>query len=330
LSGDGQIVQFGASGAVSRYLGGVQERVVTGLPSLAPQTGPTPGGGATGLHDLGFLGGDLYGVIGLGGDPANAATLSADSSSFAHLVKLPLGGAPENIADIAAFETLNNPDGGLPDTNPYGLLITPTGFVVADAGANALLTVTPGGDVSTLTVFPEQANPLPFGPPFFQAVPTTVTLGPDNLYYVGNLTGGPFPEGLATVWAIDPATGDIVRTELDFTTIIDLDFTSDGDLLVLQLTTHGLASATGPGPGQLIRIDSTTGIRETLIDDPLFFPGGLLVGPDDTIYVSNLGVAAGQGEVWQIVAVIPESTTTGLMIGTLALIAWRQVSRRRQ
>lgn len=327
LSGDGQIVQYGASGAVTRYLNGLQERVISGLPSLAPQSGPAPGGGATGLHDLGFRGADLFGVIGLGGTPAHGTALAGDSTSFAHLVQLPLGGSPQNIADIGGFEALNNPDGGVPDTNPYGLLITPTGFVVADAGANALFNITSGGTISTLSVFPPQANPLPFGPPVFQAVPTTVTLGPDDAYYVGNLTGFPFPQGFASIWEVDPGTGDASVAESDFTNIIDLDFASDGDLLVLQLTSNGLASNLGPGPGRLIRIDSVTGARQTLLEDPLFFPGGLLVGPNDTIYVSNLGISAGQG---QVLAIVPESSVGAWMAGALALMAWRMVSRRKK
>jgi hypothetical protein len=47
---------------------------------------------------------------------------------------------------------------GVPDTNPYGLLVTGTGFVVADAGANALFDVTLAGDTSTLSVFPPQTE----------------------------------------------------------------------------------------------------------------------------------------------------------------------------
>jgi len=327
LSGDGQTVQFGTSGAVTRYLNGIQERVITGLPSLAPQTPPPAGGGATGLHDLGFLGTDLYGVIGLGGSPDNAALLAGDSSSFAHLVRLPLGGTPENIANLGAYEALNNPDGFVPDTNPYGMLVTPAGFVVADAGANALLSVSLAGDISTLSVLPPQPNPLPFGPPAYQAVPTTVGLGPDGDYYVGNLTGFPFPQGLATIWNVDPTTGNTSVAETDFTNIIDLAFASDGDLLVLQLTSNGLASPFGPGPGKLIRIDSATGARQTLLEDPLFFPGGLLVGPDDTIYVSQLGVAPGGGQVW---AIVPESSTASVLAGALTLMAWRTTSRRRK
>ena len=319
--GEGQPVQYGATGGVSRYLNGTQERVISGLPSLATQTGATPGARASGLTDIAFgSAGDLYGVIGQGGNPANRALLGADGAHFAHLVRLPLGGAPQNIADIGTFEGTANPDGLLPDTNPYGLAITPTGFAVTDAGANALFTVTPAGVVSTRAVFANRPNPLPVGPPTFQSVPTRVTTGPDGAYYVTELTGAPFPPGAANVYRVDPATGAQTVAYSGFTNLVDLAFGPDGDLYVLQISTNGLASPAGPGPGRLIRIDADTGERTTLLADPLFFPGGLLVTPDGRVYVSNLGTSPGGGQV----LLVPEPTGLGLLAAAFATLALRR------
>jgi hypothetical protein len=321
VNGEGVSVQFGATGAVSRLLNGTQARVITGLPSLASQAGATPGGRAGGLTDIAFSGADLYGVIGLAANPAVRATLAADSGNFAHLVKLPLGGARQNIADIGAFEGTNNPDGGaVPDTNPFGLRVTATGFAVADAGANALFTVT-AGVVATRAVFPALPN-LPGPPPVYQAVPTTVTNGPDGAFYVGQLTGFPFTKGAANVFRVDPATGAQTVFADNFTTIIDLAFASDGDLLVLQITSNGIA-AQPPGAGQLIRVDSVTGVRTTLLSDPLFFPGGLVVAPDGSFYVSNFGTSAGGGQVLHLV---PEPGTLGVLAA--GLMTWMLPRRR--
>ena len=67
-----ETVFYGTSGAVSRLLGGVQERVLTGLPSLALAAG----GNARGLHDIGFSpSGEAFGVFGWGGNPALRANL---------------------------------------------------------------------------------------------------------------------------------------------------------------------------------------------------------------------------------------------------------------
>jgi hypothetical protein len=325
VNSEGAAVQFGATGAVSRYLGGTQSRLITGLPSLASQAAPTPGARAGGLVDIGFRGTDLFGVIGFGADPAKRAALAADSSSFAHLVQLPIGGAPVNVADIGSFEAAANPDGGLFDTNPYGLHKTPSGFAVADAGANALFVITPAGVVSTKSTFLPAPNPLPFGPPTYQAVPTTVATGPDGAFYVGQLTGFPFPPGAANVYRVDPTTGAQTVAAGGFTNIIDLAFAGDGDMLVLQISSNGLAAAQGPGPGKLVRIDSITGDRTTLLDNPLFFPGGLLVTPDDSIFVSNLGTSAGGGQVLQVV---PEPTACTLLASGLGILCLRRERRR--
>lgn len=313
--------RFGASGAVSRYLNGTQQRVITGLPSLATQTGPAPGGRAAGLQDIAFnSAGELYGVMGLGGDPALRAQLGADGTHFAQLVRLPIGGAPQNVADIGAFEAASNPDGLLPDTNPFGLLVIPSGFAVTDAGGNALLTVTPAGVVSARAVFANRPNPLPFGPPTFQAVPTRSAVGPDGAFYVGQLTGVPFPPGAANVYRVDALTGAQTVAHAGFTNVMDVAFGPDGDLFVLQLTTDGLASPTGPGPGRLIRIDADTGARTTLLSDPLLFPGGLLVTPDGRVYVSNLGTSAGGGQV----LLVPEPGALALLAGGVGLLTLRR------
>ena len=326
MGGEGVPVQFGASGAVSRYLIGTQQRVISGLPSLASQTGTAPGGHAAGLNDMAFgATGELFGIIGLGGDPAKRATLGSNGTHFGQLVRLPIGGTPQNIADVGTFEATNNPDGGVVDTNPFALITTPTGFVVADAGGNSLVSVTPAGVVSTKAVFPNRPNPLPFGPPTYQAVPTSVTIGPDGAYYVGQLTGFPFPQGGSNVLRVDPVTGAQTTAHSGFTNVIDLAFGPDNDLYVLQLTTNGIATAGGPGPGRLIHIDADTGLRTTLLESPLSFPGDLLLAPDGAIYISNKSDLAGVGEVLRIV--VPEPAT-GLLI-TLGL-AFMSLSRRRR
>jgi hypothetical protein len=302
-SGDGQEVFYGTSGAISRWKNGVQEQVVTGLPSLAP----AGGGGATGLQDLAFNGaGELYGVIGLGANPAERSKLGAAAGDFGTLVKLSLsGGAVTGVANLADYEEDNNPDGGTPDSNPFGLVaLAGGGFVVTDAGANTLLGVTGSGDISLLGVLPP-SNPQPW-----QSVPTGIVQGPDGKFYFGELTGGPFPKGGANIYSYDPLTGDLEVAYSGFTNLMDLAFGADGSLYALQLTTNGLASPP-PFPGQLIRIDAATGDREVIASDGLVFPTSLAIGRDGSIYVSNLGTAPGMGQVLRFTAV-PEPATIAL------------------
>lgn len=322
----GRVVFYGPSGAVSRLRDGVQQRVLTGLPSLAF----VGGGDAGGLQDIAFSSsGEAFGVIGFGSNPAHRALLGAVGADFGRLVQLPLngGGSLRTIANLADYEQSVNPDGRGPDTNPYGLLVTSGGgFVVADAGANDVLAVTADGTISTLSVLPLRPNPLPFGPPVFESVPTAVAPGPDGAFYFGELTGFPFPPGAANVYRLDPLTGERTIAFPGFTNIIDLTFGPDGGLYVLQVSTNGLASPTGPGSGALFRIDPVTGARTTIASDGLSFPTGVVVGPDGSLYVSNLGNSPGVGQVLRITAVPEPSTFTLAGLGLVGLLGygWRR------
>ena len=328
IRGDGVEVFLGASGAISRSLGGVQERVLDGLPSLAREDG-TDGGG---LNDILFDGaGQAYGLFGLGGSAAvRDSDLGDLGSVLGTIARLPLGGgALQPVADIAAHELAANPAGMAIDSNPFQFTQTTAGgFLVADAGGNDFLHATGAGDVTTLAVLPPRTNPLPFGPPMFQAVPTSIAVGPDDAYYVGQLTGFPFPPGAANVYRFDPATSDVPVAYTGFTNIVDLTFDDDGNLYVLQITTNGLASAMGPGPGALNKIDATTGDRTTIASEGLLFPGSVLAAPDGTLYVTNQVTIAGAGQVLSLTLVPEPSSLLLVGLGLVAALAIRLSSDR--
>jgi hypothetical protein len=323
---DGQPRMFGSTSAVSRLLGGTQQRVLTGLPSLATSSGAM----ASGLDDIVFnSAGEAFGVIGLGTTPTDRASLGSAGANLGNLVRLPLaGGTVQSIADLATHESTLNPDGQDINSNPFGLLLNPGGdFVVADAGANTILGVTSGGAASSISVVPPRPNPLPFGPPVFQSVPTTVATGPDGAYYVGELTGVPFPHGAANVYRIDPMTGARTVAHTGFTNIVDLAFDPGGNLFVLQISANGLASPMGPVPGALVRVDAGTGMRTTIASQGLIFPSSLALGPDGSLYVSNMGSSAGTGQVLRL-ALVPEPTSLLLLgLACLALFSSRRLKR---
>ena len=54
-------------------------------------------------------------------------------------------------------------------------------------------------------------------------MPTSVVKGPDGAYYVGQLTGFPFPPGGANVWRVKPGHDPEVFKG-GFTNIIDIAF----------------------------------------------------------------------------------------------------------
>lgn len=220
-----------------------------------------------------------------------------------------------HVADIAGFELANNPDGVLPpDSNPYAVATLPNGnALVVDAAANDLLEVEPDGTIHMVAVFPPTPNVLfpNVGGPTVQAVPTSVAVGPDGAWYVGELRGFPFSSP-SHIWRIQPGTRDAhcavgsaggacVDWTTDLRHIVGIAFGPDGDLYVSQY-------GPGPGPpmlpnwstpGSVVRIDARTGTRSTLHAN-LSAPGGIAVDGFGLVYVANRSTSATDGELLRI------------------------------
>ena len=244
---------------------------------------------------------------GLGQDPARRSELGPLGPAFAQVhVVSPLG-PPKAIADLGAYEARDNPDAGQPgaavDTNPTALARRGATRVAIDAGGNTLLRVGPGGAIATLAVFDTR---LADAPPFLglppgtripmQSVPTSVAPGPDGSWYVGELTGFPFPVGAARVMSVSPGSAPVVVAE-GFTNVMDVAVDRAGGLWVLEIATKGLLS--GDDAGALVRV-APDGTRTTVLTAGLHAPGGLAVGRRGEVYVSNYGGSAARGEVLRV------------------------------
>ena len=163
---------------------------MTGLPSYAA----AGGGGASGPHAVSLLGrGTAYVTIGLGG---NLATRSIMGEGFGRTAQFLPNGNWDYVDDIAGHEQTNNPDGFVPDSNPYAILAEPGQRVITDAGGNDLLVVNADRSVSTLAVFPARPQRNT------DSVPTSVVVGPDGAYYVGELSGIPFNANVARIYRV--------------------------------------------------------------------------------------------------------------------------------
>jgi hypothetical protein len=179
-------------------------------------------------------------------------------------------GRAQMVADTGAFEAQVDPAGDGTDegSNPFDLArLNGHRTLVADAAGNSLLVVDQKGSIDWVATFPEQDGA--------QAVPTSVAIGSDGAYYVGELTGFPFPTGISRVWRIEPGTRhaacgtssacSIVVTGR--TAIIDLQFGPDGRLYVAQLDDAGVAAfedGTGVG-GSVHACNVTTGACEEIV-----------------------------------------------------------------
>jgi hypothetical protein len=234
--------------------------------------------------------------MGLGGDPAAVrAALGGQGDLFGTLLRVTPSGQYQVVGDIAAHEVAMNPAGGTVDSNPYGVLALAGRRVVADAGANALIEARADGGTRTLAVPPALAGGR-------QAVPTSVTEGPDGALYVGLLTGFPFFQGTASVLRIGRDGSGMTTYASGFTAIVDVAFDAGGALYVLETASGQVPPFPPPNPGlgagRLKR--QCPGGAPTVLLDGLTFPGGVAIGSDNAAYITNLGTSTTDGEVLRL------------------------------
>lgn len=299
---EGGTVCFGTSGAVTSInpRTGHRRRIATGLPSLADPDGASaigPSDVSFGHARLGLL------TVGLGADPALRDKLPPAGAGMATLYRLSPFGGVRPVADLGDFEAASNPaqrqPGDLVDTNPDSVLARHSGgAVVADAGGNDVLSVSRRGRVRTLGVIPFSTagpgQPVPPGSPV-QSVPTSVARAPHGGYYVGQLTGFPFPVGGASVWLVRRGQAPRVVAS-GLTQITDLAVGEDGSLYVVEIATGSMAGP--PTPGALIRV-RPDGRREELAAGQLSAPFGVALARH-AAYVTEHATSAGGGEVVRI------------------------------
>lgn len=186
------------------------------------------------------------------------------------------------VANLFEFEANYNPDGKIVDSNPYAVAaLNSSEALVVDAGGNDLLRVHRNGTIGLIAVFPEEDTSTDHAKELFgcpgsgipqcnlpptlstEAVPTSVVIGPDGYYYVGELKGFPAPTGESHIWKISPnASGAMCGSDPDcvklfdggFTSIIDMVFDENGILYVAEMDSRGwLAAEMGLGEGGVIK-----------------------------------------------------------------------------
>jgi sugar lactone lactonase YvrE len=303
---EGGPVCVGATGAVTVVDAQGDQRRLVGLASLAePGTGNT----AFGPHGVDV---DAHGhLLITNGGPLNLnrdelAAQNPVADLFGRVLGIEPDGALTRLVDVWGFERDNNPDAEVAnpevDSNAVDVLADCKRLIVADAGGNTLLKARRDGSVRVLSVFPNRLVPDPFGGPEpipMQAVPTGVVKGPQGDYFMTQLTGFPFPVGAANVYRVDRKTGEAEVFASGFTNLMDLAFDKHGTLWVLEFDHDSLL---GPSTDGAIYSVDENGTSEQLALEPgtLTHPGGITVGQDGALYVTNNGDLAGVGEVLRI------------------------------
>jgi hypothetical protein len=182
------------------------------------------------------------------------------------------------------------------DTHPYGVLALSGREYVTDSEKNTLIEVR-GRRAHVVFHFPA-------GYKGADSVPDSLAEGPDGAIYIGELSGEEAGAGHARIWRMVPGQKPQVWAT-GFSSILGLAFGPDGSLYACEFSRN---FATNDPHGDVVRI-APDGTRTTIGLGQLFHPGGVAVGGDGTVYVSNWSTLPGKpdraGHRGQIVALSP-------------------------
>jgi hypothetical protein len=234
-------------------------------------------------------------------------------------------GRQAKLTDLWAFEAEFNPDNGAGaqpgleiDSNPFDVEALGGGHaLVADAAANDLLIVDNRGNVDWVAVLPVEVVPtanlqallgcdnVPPELSFFaficaletlpaQAVATSVAIGPDGAYYMGELKGVPAPRNESRIWRIEAGSrhvrcgtdpGCTLVKDGGFTSIVDLSFGPDGTLYVTELDEASWAAVEfGGAVGGTVNACNITTWSCDVLAPGLTMPIATTVDKDGTVY----------------------------------------------
>ncbi|MEZ4686950.1 MAG: ScyD/ScyE family protein [Bacteroidia bacterium] len=269
INGEVWLVETGTGandGAVSRLRSdGTKETVVQGLPSYFDTTTQELQGATSVLR----LADDrLLVLVGAGVDSLSKSILEFNMMDY--LNKAAALELSDRRSDIRVGEYAASK--GFAESNPYSLILNSDGdFVIADAAANAAFKYDLSADTfATLAVFPVGVNPLPFGPPVYETVPTKIISNPAGGYWITCLTGFPFLDGAAVVYSLSEQ-GQLDTLASGLTLVTDMEYDAQNNtLLTLQFGKFGMVDSVTPGflpnSAQLVEVDMQ-GNLDTLLGD---------------------------------------------------------------
>jgi sugar lactone lactonase YvrE len=271
LGPTGRIVRVTADGSKSTVAGGFM--------SVAGPGGPF----AQGLHGVSVApDGTVFAVTG-SAPPRDIRQMPGSVRRQAGRLFSVSGGDLSAVARVDRLEHRQNLDDvkGDRNSNPYAVLALADRQIVVDAGANAVLEVK-DGQVNLLALIPNRRNGRR------QSVPSSIALGPDGAYYVGELAESS-GRGKARVWRVPPEGGTATVYRSGFTTISGVAFGPDGSLFVTEFALNFETLK-----GRLVRV-APDGSRSVLAGGrKLRAPTGAAVDSTGAVYLSNYSVLPGR------------------------------------
>lgn len=248
------------------------------------QTSAATGGFVSGVADVAFIGHTLYAVT------AGAGCSHGVLGTFNGVARVGANGSITWIANLSAYQMqhpVQNPFAGdfEPDGTWYSMVAHHGKLYALEPNHGELVRIKLNGEIK-------------------RVVDVSATQGhivPDALayrehFFIGNLNTFPIAPGSSKVLKLK-AEGQLWPVADHLTTVVGLTFDRRGRLYVLENTTGEGNMGPTPGTGEVVRIEPS-GARETIITG-LVPPTAMTFGPDDALYVSNVGFGypAGMGQV---------------------------------
>jgi hypothetical protein len=275
----GRISKVDSSGNVST--------VVDSLPSS--QTQPLPAPLVSGVADVAFLHGQLYGLLAGAGCSHGVATVPNG------VISVGSGNTWSLVADLSAFVHANpvanpNPGDFEPDETWYSMIAAKGTLYVVGPNHGEVDRVWPSsGTIRRL---------VDVSAHYGHSVPTAITR--HGVFYVGIL--GLFDPadqaGDEHVYQLNP-NGHIRVRASGLEKVLGLAFWR-GKLYALEMSTS--AGGPVPGTGAIVRVRAGHPVQ-TIVSG-LVFPTGMTIGRDGSFYVSEQGFGFGAGE-GRIVKITP-------------------------
>ena len=283
---------------------GTQERVVDGLASAFDTTTMN----VDGAHRVQSLGENYVGILmDEGSAEVGSRIMVYERAKFVPGSMLSASDAIHTVHSGQQMKEL-----GLA-SNTFSFVHDGCDVYMADAAANAL-TKRDGlsGVISVVAELPAKPNPLPFGPPFIESVPTRILSNPAGGFLVSEFTGFPFADGSSSILEVD-ADGKVSTYDSAFTLLTDMRASPDGDgIYVLQYASFRLDSTPPWVIGSSMVIHRRNdGSRDTLATG--FGPSaGMALDEEGSIYVTNLFFG-------NVMKLVPSTTTSNVDHGPSAV-----------
>ena len=290
----------GKTSRISRIdMSGNRTTVATGLPSSVDSMGDV-----SGVADLAFLDGTLYGLL------AGAGCSHGVADVPNAIVRVNRGkGTWQIVANLSHFVQTHpvkypNADDFEPDGTFYSMTVHRHRLYAVEPNHGQVLSIEPDGEIqSVLDVSASQGH----------IVPTAITER-DGVFYLGNLNLFPILPTASRILTLGHPDCDhwyapgfqceddwrqlsVLTSKAGFTTVVGTALGPDGLLYVLELS--AAAGYPAPGNGKVVRVKANGDIED--VATGLAVPTGMTFGPDGKLYVSNFGAApAGAGQIVRI------------------------------